>query len=141
MPHCWLLASPSSSSSCSLEDQEARGKRRLPPTVPAAPLVGGLIRFVRGPIPMIQEEYARLGSVFTVGFLSKKITFLIGPEVSAHFFNGFESEMSQKEVYKFTVPAFGPGVVYDVDYPTRQEQLRFFANALQAPRLCPSSGL
>lgn len=111
------------------------GKKRLPPTIPAAPLVGGLLRFMRGPIPMIREEYARLGSVFTVPILSRKITFLIGPEVSAHFFKGNEAEMSQQEVYKFNVPTFGPGVVFDVDYSVRQEQFRFFTEALRANKL------
>ncbi|KAG8090609.1 hypothetical protein GUJ93_ZPchr0011g28137 [Zizania palustris] len=111
------------------------GGKRLPPTIPAAPLVGGLLRFMRGPIPMIRQEYARLGSVFTVGILNRKITFLIGPEVSAHFFKGNESEMSQQEVYRFNVPTFGPGVVFDVDYSVRQEQFRFFTEALRANKL------
>jgi len=112
----------------------ARGKR-LPPTIPGAPVVGGLIKFMRGPIPMIREEYARLGSVFTVPILSRRITFLIGPEVSAHFFKGNEAEMSQQEVYRFNVPTFGPGVVFDVDYSVRQEQFRFFTEALRATKL------
>ncbi|OQU83546.1 hypothetical protein SORBI_3005G132300 [Sorghum bicolor] len=119
-----------------LQSGGSRGKRRrLPPTVRAPPLVGGLIRFARDPIPMIQEEYARLGSVFTVGILSRKITFLIGPEVSSHFFNGVDSEMSQNEVYQFTVSSFGPGVLYDVDYATRQEQFRFFGDAMHVSKL------
>lgn len=112
----------------------SRGKR-LPPTVSAVPLVGGLVRFMRGPIPMIREEYARLGSVFTVDILSRKITFLIGPEVSEHFFNGYESELSQQEVYRLTVPSFGRGVVYDVDYSVRLEQFRFFAESLHSNKL------
>jgi sterol 14alpha-demethylase len=109
--------------------------KRLPPTIPAAPVVGGLVRFLRGPIPLIRREYAHLGSVFTVPILSRKITFLIGPEVSPHFFKGNESEMSQQEVYRFNVPTFGPGVVFDVDYSVRQEQFRFFTEALRANKL------
>ena len=109
--------------------------RRLPPTIPAMPVIGGLVRFMRGPISMIREEYMRLGSVFTLGVLGHKITFLIGPEVSEHLFNGPESEMSQQEVYRFNVPTFGPGVVFDVDYSVRQEQFRFFTEALRANKL------
>ena len=111
------------------------GKKRLPPTIPGAPVVGGLVKFMRGPIPMIQEQYARLGSVFTVPIITRKITFLIGPEVSANFFKGNEAEMSQQEVYRFNVPTFGPGVVFDVDYSVRQEQFRFFTEALRANKL------
>ncbi|VAH93151.1 unnamed protein product [Triticum turgidum subsp. durum] len=43
--------------------------------------------------------------------------------------------MSQQEVYRFNVPTFGPGVVFDVDYQVRQEQFRFFTEALRANKL------
>ncbi|EFJ17955.1 hypothetical protein SELMODRAFT_38612, partial [Selaginella moellendorffii] len=68
----------------------------------------------------------RLSSVFTVKIVTRMITFLIGPEVSSHFYKAQESELSQKEVYQFNVPTFGPGVVFDVDYSVRMEQFRFF---------------
>ncbi|KAE9454745.1 hypothetical protein C3L33_13291, partial [Rhododendron williamsianum] len=109
--------------------------RRLPPVVATWPVIGGLVWFLKGPVAMIREEYPKLGSVFTLNLLNKKITFLIGPEVSAHFFNGFESDMSQQEVYQFNVPTFGPGVVFDVDYSVRQEQFRFFAESLRVSKL------
>ncbi|KAE8686496.1 Sterol 14-demethylase [Hibiscus syriacus] len=63
------------------------------------------------------------------------ITFLIGPEVSAHFFKASESDLSQQEVYQFHVPTFGPGVVFDVDYSVRQEQFRFFTESLRVNKL------
>lgn len=113
----------------------SRSQKRLPPTVKAWPVIGGLIRFLKGPIVMIREEYPRLGSVFTLNFLNKNITFLIGPEVSAHFFKASESDLSQQEVYQFNVPTFGPGVVFDVDYSVRQEQFRFFTEALRVTKL------
>ncbi|KAL8543204.1 hypothetical protein ACS0TY_003928 [Phlomoides rotata] len=112
-----------------------RSKRRLPPRVSAWPVLGGLIRFMKGPIVMLREEYPKLGSVFTLNFLNKNITFLIGPEVSAHFFKAPESDLSQQEVYQFNVPTFGPGVVFDVDYTIRQEQFRFFTEALRVNKL------
>ncbi|XP_031477701.1 obtusifoliol 14-alpha demethylase-like [Nymphaea colorata] len=110
-------------------------KKKIPPTVKAFPVVGGLIRFMKGPIVMIREEYRRLGSVFTVNLLHKKVTFLIGPEVSSHFFKAVETDLSQQEVYQFNVPTFGPGVVFDVDYSVRQEQFRFFTEALRVTKL------
>ncbi|XP_043707339.1 sterol 14-demethylase-like [Telopea speciosissima] len=112
-----------------------RSRKRLPPTVKAWPLFGGLARFMKGPIVMLKEEYPKLGSVFTVNLLNKKITFLIGPEVSAHFFKASESDLSQQEVYQFNVPTFGPGVVFDVDYSVRQEQFRFFTESLRVTKL------
>ncbi|PKA64362.1 Obtusifoliol 14-alpha demethylase [Apostasia shenzhenica] len=112
-----------------------RSRRRLPPAVKAFPLVGGLIRFMKGPIMMVREEYAKLGSVFTLNLLNRRITFFIGPEVSSHFFKAPESDLSQQEVYQFNVPTFGRGVVFDVDYCVRQEQFRFFTEALRVNKL------
>ena len=88
----------------------------------------------------------------------KRITFLIGPDVSPHFFKASDDEMSQTEVrttlfplteptpicgvglirtkvYNFNVPTFGPGVVYDVEQKVRTEQFRFFTEALKKDRL------
>ncbi|CAL9054472.1 obtusifoliol 14-alpha demethylase-like [Musa acuminata AAA Group] len=112
-----------------------KSRKRLPPTVAALPVVGGLLRFMKGPIPMIREEYAKIGSVFTVNIINRKITFFIGPEVSGHFFKAPEAQLSQQEVYQFNVPTFGPGVVFDVDYSVRQEQFRFFTEALRVTKL------
>ncbi|KAK4753655.1 hypothetical protein SAY87_001759 [Trapa incisa] len=112
-----------------------RSKKRLPPVVSSMPVIGGLIRFLKGPVIMLREEYPKLGSVFTLNLLNKKVTFLIGPEVSAHFFKASESDLSQQEVYQFNVPSFGPGVVFDVDYSVRQEQFRFFTEALRVTKL------
>lgn len=84
---------------------------------------------------MLREEYPKLGGVFTLKIFHKNITFLIGPEVSAHFFKAPESDLSQQEVYQFNVPTFGPGVVFDVDYSVRQEQFRFFTEALRVNKL------
>lgn len=110
--------------------------KRLPPVVKAPlPVVGGLLRFLKGPIIMLKEEYPKLGSVFTLNLINKNITFLIGPEVSAHFFKASETDLSQQEVYRFNVPTFGPGVVFDVDYSIRQEQFRFFTEALRVNKL------
>ncbi|EPS63299.1 obtusifoliol-14-demethylase [Genlisea aurea] len=112
-----------------------RSNRRSPPTVRSLPLVGGLLRFMKGPVVMLREEYPKLGSVFTLKLLNKNITFFIGPEVSSHFFKAPESDLSQQEVYQFNVPTFGPGVVFDVDYSVRQEQFRFFTEALRVTKL------
>ena len=84
---------------------------------------------------LMDEGYKTKGEVFTVPVLHKRITFLLGPHASPHFFKANDDEMSQKEVYEFNVPTFGPGVVFDVDHKTRAEQFRFFADALKSARL------
>ena len=38
-------------------------------------------------------------------------------------------------MYKFNVPTFGPGVVFDVDVKIRTEQIRFFTESLKSQKL------
>ncbi|VAH70983.1 unnamed protein product [Triticum turgidum subsp. durum] len=121
----------------------ARGRRRTersprarpPPVAAGAPLVGVLPWLLaKGPLQVIRDAHAELGSVFTV-------TFLVGPDVSSHFFQGLDSEVSQDEVSRFTVPTFGPGVAFDVDLATRREQIRFFGDAMKPAKLRTYAGL
>ncbi|KAH7296629.1 hypothetical protein KP509_26G031400 [Ceratopteris richardii] len=112
-----------------------RSAQKKPPRVRTWPLIGGVRKFMKGPINMLREEYPRLGSVFTVKVLHRNITFLLGPEESVHFFKAPESELSQQEVYQYNVPTFGPGVVFDVDYSVRMEQFRFFSESLRVSSL------
>uniref|UniRef100_A0A0E0EB00 Obtusifoliol 14-alpha demethylase n=2 Tax=Oryza meridionalis TaxID=40149 RepID=A0A0E0EB00_9ORYZ len=116
-------------------------KRKISSPAAAAPPVvrgAGLVRFARamardGPLEAIREQQAKLGSVFTAiaPFGLFKVTFLIGPEVSSHFYLAPESEMGQGSIYRFTVPLFGPEVGYAVDPDTRAEQMRLFWDVLK----------
>lgn len=120
---------------------------KAPPVFGGFPLIGGLLKFAgwgwdeeaggasQGPIPLMRQGYAACGEVFTIPLLHKKVTFLLGPHVSHHFFKATDDELSQKEVYQFNVPTFGRGVVFDVDHKTRAEQFRFFADALKGSRM------
>ncbi|GLI64117.1 hypothetical protein VaNZ11_007292 [Volvox africanus] len=109
------------------------GKR--PPVYEGIPYVGGLIKFSKGPWKLLHDGYAKFGEVFTVPVAHKRVTFLIGPDVSPHFFKAGDDEMSQSEVYDFNVPTFGPGVVFDVEQKVRTEQFRMFTEALTKNRL------
>ena len=59
----------------------------------------------------------------------------MGPGAQAAFFAAEESQLSAREVYQFTVPVFGPGVVYDVRPEILDEQMRFLIPALRDERL------
>ncbi|XP_062188728.1 obtusifoliol 14-alpha demethylase-like [Phragmites australis] len=107
-----------------------------PPVAPGVPLLGVLpALLVKGPLALIHDYYAKMGSVFTVRLFHMKVTFLVGPDVSSHFYQGLDSEISQDEVSQFTIPTFGPGVAFDVDYATRHEQFRFFGDAMKPVKL------
>ncbi|KAG8067492.1 hypothetical protein GUJ93_ZPchr0005g14768 [Zizania palustris] len=107
-----------------------------PPVASGAPLVGVVPSLLtNGPEAFIRGCYETMGSVFTVSLLQHKVTFLVGPEESRHFYKGLDSEISQDEVSQFTVPTFGPGVAFDVDYATRHEQIRFFGDIMKPAKL------
>jgi len=110
---------------------------RMPP-----PAVKGLsiIRILhtlltKGLQQMIHDQYKKLGSVFTVRFFRMKATFLIGPEVSAHFYQGTDYEISNGVGLEFTVPMLGKEVGYGVDSATRNEQFRVFYDVLKPSKL------
>ncbi|KAG2639417.1 hypothetical protein PVAP13_2KG012600 [Panicum virgatum] len=119
-------------------------RKRQPPVAVGVPFVGVLPAVLTksgGLQTVICEQHMKLGSVFTLSSLGIKVTFLVGPKVSVHFFHGTESEISISDVYKITVPIFGEGVGYDVDNDTRNEQHRFFAETLRPAKLRSHVGL
>ena len=73
--------------------------------------------------------------VFTVPLLHLRMTFIVGPSVSPHFYNGRDDMMSQKEVYGYSVPTFGYDVVFAVDEKVRAEQFQLLATALKSNRM------
>jgi len=52
---------------------------RAPPVTEGIPLIGGLLKFSRGPWELMNEIYTKHGEVVTVPLLHKKMTFLFGP--------------------------------------------------------------
>ena len=102
---------------------------------PCPPLVnsGSLIKLLltKGPQAMIRDQHKKLGSVFPVSLFGLKVTFLIGPEASGHFYQGLESEISHGNTMEFLVPIFGKEVGYGVDLTTRTEQMHFYNEALK----------
>eukprot|EP00798_Chlamydomonas_sp_ICE-L_P003621 gene3621-13706_t len=89
---------------------------KTPPIFEGIPFIGGLIKFVKGPMGLMTDGYALCGEVFTVPVAHKRITFLIGPDVSPHFFKAADDDLSQTE-------------------KVRTEQFRFFTEALKKDRL------
>ncbi|KAL6841654.1 hypothetical protein ACP4OV_028593 [Aristida adscensionis] len=113
-----------------------RNRPPPPPLVTGTSVIGLLYTLLtRGFPAMIQDQYSKLGSVFTVGFFGKKITFLIGPEVLGHFYQGPESEISHGNFFEFTVPILGKEVGYGVDSATRNEHVHFCIEALKPSKL------
>lgn len=117
----------------------SRSKKRPSNAPPLAyvgiPILGNYIEFAKNPINFINICRKKYGSIFTVPMLHKKLTFLVGPEVSTPFFKLNDEYMSQPEVYGFMVPVFGKGVVYDAEPRKRLQQMQHAAQGLKSHRL------
>lgn len=99
------------------------------------PVIGNYIEFASNPVDFIAKCQKKFGNIYTVPMMHKKLTFLLGPEVSSPFFLQKDDVMSQSEVYKFMTPVFGNNVVYDADIPHRLQQMQHMATGLQSRSL------
>jgi sterol 14-demethylase len=109
---------------------------RLAPEIPGGwPLLGHAIAFRRDPVSLLRRGHERLGEVFAFRLPGARVTVCAGPAVHGAFFDAPEDVLSAREVYRFTIPIFGRGVVYDVPPATLDEQIGFVLPALRDERL------
>ncbi|XP_044969284.1 obtusifoliol 14-alpha demethylase-like [Hordeum vulgare subsp. vulgare] len=108
-----------------------------PPVASGSSLLAALPTLpTKGLQPVLHDLHEKLGSVFTIDLFGlKKVTLLVGPEVTFHFFQGTYSEICQPDMYKVTVPIFGPGVLFDADFATRNKQIHFCNEAIKTTKL------
>ena len=107
-----------------------------PPRLPGGlPWLGHAIGLRRDPVGLLRRGHARLGEIFGFRLAGRDVTAFVGPRAQAAFFGADDSQLSLREVYRFTVPIFGPGVVYDVRPEILDEQMGFVIPALRDERL------
>lgn len=99
------------------------------------PLIGNYIEFASNPVAFVAKCLKKFGEIYTVPMLHKRLTFLLGPEVSAPFYQLSDDYMSQSEVYGFMTPVFGKNVVYDAEPKKRGQQFQCMAVGLKSGRL------
>jgi sterol 14-demethylase len=93
------------------------------------PLVGPFLSFAKDQLGTVRRARAATKSdVFTIKPLG---TFLIGAEAHKAFFESFDEELDQAPVYKFMIPIFGKGVVYDAPIKKRRQQYRVLGSSLR----------
>jgi len=106
--------------------------RHAPPqftTCLGLPIVGPIVQFLKDPLELIKKGHKKLGECFKVNFLAKDMIFLVGKDGHEFFFT-MDKYLDQAKMYSFTIPIFGPKVLYDTDYSTRMCQLRFIRERL-----------
>lgn len=94
------------------------------------PWLGVAASFAKNPLKFVWSEYQKLGEIFTLKIAGQRLTFLMGPEAHVPFFAGGDDVLDQNEPYKFAVPIFGPGVIYDSPVHIRIQQLKFLRKSL-----------
>jgi sterol 14-demethylase len=93
------------------------------------PLVGSFLSFTKDQLGTVRQARAATKSdVFTIQPLG---TFLIGADAHKPFFESFDEELDQAPVYKFMIPIFGKGVVYDAPIRKRRQQYRVLGSSLR----------
>jgi len=112
-----------------------RASGNLPPVYAPYPLLGCGVEYGKNPITLLKKLHEKLGDCFTLHLMGNNMTYLIGPEAQAVFFKSTDEELSLKEAYRFVVPVFGKGVVYDSPPSVFVEQLKFVKNGLAANQL------
>ncbi|KAF2069102.1 hypothetical protein CYY_009574 [Polysphondylium violaceum] len=113
----------------------------LPPVVGTIPFIGCFPQFAKDSLGLVKRSYEKYGDCFTLSLMGFKMTYLVGPEAQAVFFRGTDEELSPKEAYKFVIPVFGKGVVYDSETEVMYEQLRFVKNGLVLSQLKKAVGI
>jgi len=107
----------------------------LPPVVSSIPFVGPIVSFGKHPLQYMLDARKKYGDIFTVELMGKRITFLTGPKAHIAFFNASDEQLDQNEPYQFSVPIFGPNIVYGCDLNTRNQQLKFMRGSLKTDRM------
>ncbi len=109
---------------------------RRPPRLPGGwPLLGHALTLRRDPVGLLRRGHAQLGELFSFRLPGTRVNAFLGPSAQAAFFTAPPDQLSAREVYQFTVPIFGPGVVYDVPPAVLDEQMGFLFPALRDQRL------
>merc|ERR1711916_300348 len=107
---------------------------RIPPIVKGAPLVGSAVRFGMDPINLMKEARAEHGDIFTLKIFHEHMIFFMGAEAQEFWFKTPEDVFSASAAYKFTVPLFGKGVVYDGPPELLVEERKIVSRGLSLSR-------
>ena len=111
------------------------GRRPPPMLAGGLPWLGHALALRRDPAGLLLRGHRRHGDVFSLRLAGTRVTALVGPPAHAAFFGAPGDQLSAREVYRFTVPIFGRGVVYDASPAVMDEQMGFLFPALRDDRL------
>eukprot|EP00903_Cladosiphon_okamuranus_P013989 g13010.t1 len=114
-----------------------RSTEDAPPSVRMGmPVLGNVRAFVRSPVKMIGECYAKYGAVFTVPLMGVKITYLIGLEEQEPLYKHNDNVVSQQEIYgRWLKPILGDGVLWNTHPKKRKQQTQHMSHTLRSAKI------
>ena len=113
-------------------NQDSAGTMKPVPRLKGGlPILGHALEFGRDPLTLLTQGYEQHGELFKFQMAGRDFHLFAGPEAHDSFFRAPETQLSAREVYKFTVPIFGKGVAYDVEPERMAEQLGFLFPSLR----------
>lgn len=89
----------------------------------------------RDPVNLLLRGWRQCGEVFEIKVAGRRFVAFVGPEAHQAYFRAPDTVLSQKEVYRFTVPIFGRGVAYDASPDLMAEQIGFLIPAVRDSRM------
>jgi sterol 14-demethylase len=95
------------------------------------PVLGYALEFARNPVALIERGRRAFGDVFAMPLTGRRVMVLTGLAGNEAFFRAPDTQLTQREVYQFMVPVFGPGVAYDCEPALMEEQLGFVMPAMR----------
>jgi len=111
-------------------------RHKLPPMLPGGvPVLGHALEMGKDPIALIQRGRDMFGDIFSMRLPGRPTVVMTGHRAQEKYFRLRDTEVDQREVYRFTVPVFGEGIAYDAEPEIMREQLGFFHAALRESRL------
>lgn len=115
--------------------QHSLTEKEIPTLSGGLPLLGHAINFRNNPVEMLAKGYTEHGPVFKFNVTGKTFVTFAGPDAHKAYFRAPDNQLSQKEVYGFTIPIFGKGVAYDATPEVMAEQIDLLRPALKHSQL------
>jgi len=113
-----------------------KGAKVLPPLyAEGLPLIGNALAFAKAPLEMVTRGHNSLGDCFTISMANKRFTFLLSPSAHEVSLLSKDTDVGVGDIYRFTVPVFGPGVIYDTDLDERYFQFKMLGSGLRISKL------
>jgi sterol 14-demethylase len=112
-----------------------RTGRQAPSLKGGLPFLGHVFEFRRDPVGLIQRGRDLHGNIFSFLLLGRRVHVLTGPAGNEVFFRAPDNVLSARDAYRFTVPIFGEGLVYDATPELMDRQFALVHPALRDDKM------